>query len=180
MSWINAVNHFWFNELELDGWFRGEPRIDALIRERFADLRAELKKSPPSAGLLDANGLVAAVIVFDQFSRNLFRESSEAYATDTLALALACHAVDCEMDASLGLNQRQFLYMPFMHSENREMQVRSVRLFRRLGDPAPLGYAENHQAIIERFGRFPHRNGVLGRQSTAAEQEFLLNQPEYC
>lgn len=176
MSWINVVNEFWFDELGPRDWFGGGPGVDALIRERFGGLRENLKQYPPSAELLDANGSVATVIVFDQFSRNLFRGSAEAFATDSLALALASHATNTEMDAPLGLHQRQFLYMPFMHSENQDMQARSVELFRKLGDPELIGYATHHKAIIDRFGRFPHRNAVLGRQSTSAEEAFLVNE----
>src|SRR5450755_373719 len=104
MSWIEAVNHFWFDDLGPSDWFGGGPRIDAAIRERFGGLRDDLKNNPPSADHLDSNGLVAAVIVFDQFSRNLFRKSSEAYATDDLAMSLACRAVNVGLDASLDLH----------------------------------------------------------------------------
>jgi uncharacterized protein (DUF924 family) len=178
MSWISAVNQFWFDELGADDWFAGGPRIDAAIRERFGGLRDDLKKNPPSGDKLDSNGFVAAVLVFDQFSRNLFRKSSEAYATDSLALTLASRAVNSGLDASLGLPQRQFLYMPFMHSENPQKQALSVALFRRLGVAGPLSYAEHHKEVIERFGRFPHRNADLGRMSTAAELEFLRSKSE--
>jgi uncharacterized protein (DUF924 family) len=178
MSWIEAVNHFWFDDLGPGDWFGGGPSIDAAIRERFGGLRDELKNHPPGADHLDSNGLLAAVIVYDQFSRNLFRKSSEAYATDNLALSLACWAVNGGLDAALGLHQRHFLYMPFMHSENREMQARSVALFRPLGAEA-LRYAEHHQEVIERFGRFPHRNAVLGRESSADEREFLRKESDY-
>lgn len=175
-SWAGAVNEFWFNELQPRDWFGGAPRIDALIRERFGALRENLKHYPPSAELLDSMSLLAAVIVFDQFSRNIYRESAEAYSTDSLALALACHAVDDAMDAPLVPQQRHFLYMPFMHSENEEMQVRSIELFRALGDAELMRYAEHHKSVIERFGRFPSRNAVLRRQSTHAEEAFLLGE----
>jgi uncharacterized protein (DUF924 family) len=176
MSWINVVNEFWFHELGPRDWFNGGPGVDLLIRERFGGLRENLKQYPPGFELLDANGSVAAVIVFDQFSRNLFRGSAEAFATDSLALTLASHATNTKMDAPLGLHQRQFLYMPFMHSENRDTQARSVELFRELGDRELLSYATHHKAIIDLFGRFPHRNAVLGRQSTSAEEAFLANE----
>jgi uncharacterized protein (DUF924 family) len=176
MSWINVVNEFWFDELGPRDWFGGGPGIDVLIRERFGALRENLKRYPPSGDLLDANGFVAAVIVFDQFSRNLFRGSAEAFATDSLALALASRATSTEMDSPLGPYQRQFLYMPFMHSENRDMQARSLELFRKLGDLELMGYAAHHKEIIDRFGRFPHRNAALGRNSTSAEEAFLVNE----
>ncbi|HTD75036.1 MAG TPA: DUF924 family protein [Steroidobacteraceae bacterium] len=178
-SWVNAVNHFWFEDLRPVDWFGGGGRIDTEIRARFGALRDDLKNNPPQGEHLESDGLVAAVIVFDQFSRNLFRKSAEAYATDSLALAFACQAVERGLDAPLGLHQRQFLYMPFMHSENREMQERSVALFRQLGAPDLLGYAEHHCQVIERFGRFPHRNAVLERESTIDEEEFLRLEPEY-
>jgi uncharacterized protein (DUF924 family) len=178
-SWVTAVNQFWFEDLRPIDWFGGGARIDAEIRTRFGALRDDLKNNPPEGEHLESDGLVAAVIVFDQFPRNLFRKSPEAYATDSLALTLACQAVDHGLDAPLGLHQRQFLYMPFMHSENREMQERSVALFRQLGAPDLLGYAEHHSQVIERFGRFPHRNDVLGRESTIDELEFLSSEPEY-
>jgi uncharacterized protein (DUF924 family) len=179
MTWINAVNQFWFEDLGPNDWFGGGPRIDTAIRERFGGLRDDLKKNPPCGEQFDSRGLVAAVIVFDQFSRNLFRKSAEAYATDYLALTLASSGVNRGLDASLGLHQRQFLYMPFMHSEDSKMQAHSVALFRRLGDAELLGYAEHHQAVIKRFGRFPHRNIVLRRQSTALEREFLRSEAEF-
>lgn len=173
MTWIDTVNRLWFEELDPKDWFSARPEIDEMIRERFADLHAALKREPPDATQLSAEGHVAAVIVFDQFSRNLFRGSAETYATDDLALALAMHAVERGFDASVSSRQRQFLYMPFMHSEDRAMQVRSVELFRANGDSDPLGYAEHHRGIVDRFGRFPHRNEILGRTSTEAERNFL-------
>jgi uncharacterized protein (DUF924 family) len=178
-SWVNAVNHFWFEDLRPVDWFGGGGRIDTEIRARFGALRDDLKNNPPQGEHLESDGLVAAVIVFDQFSRNLFRKSAEAYATDPLALGFACQAVERGLDAPLGLHQRQFLYMPFMHSENRDMQEHSVALFRQLGAPDLLGYAEHHRQIIGRFGRFPHRNAVLERESTIDEEEFLRTEPEY-
>ncbi len=173
MTWIDTVNHFWFEELEPKDWFSARREIDEKIRESFADLHAALEREPPDAAQLSAEGHVAAVIVFDQFSRNLFRGSVETYATDGLALALAMHAVERGLDASLSSFQRQFLYMPFMHSEDRAMQARSVALFRANGDSDQLGYAEHHKGVVDRFGRFPHRNQILGRTSTEAERTFL-------
>ena len=175
-SWVNAVDEFWFQELNSSDWFGGGPRIDALIRERFGGLRESLKHAPPVAELLDARGLVAAVVVFDQFSRNLFRGSAESYATDSLALALASFAVNNAMNESLDLDHRHFLYMPFMHSESQAMQAQSMKLFLELGDAELTGYATQHKAVIDSFGRFPSRNAALGRESTAAEEAFLLKE----
>ncbi len=189
MSWIDTVIRYWFGELGPRDWFSARPEVDRTIDERFAGLHAALKHEPPDMEALSAAGHVATVLVFDQFSRNLFRGSAETYATDGLALVFggsaetyatdglalvfATHAVDRSLDASLDAGQRQFLYMPFMHSEDRAMQARSVQLFRALADPDVLRYAVHHAGIVERFGRFPHRNEILGRTSTEAEREFL-------
>lgn len=177
MSWQESVIRFWFDELGQDDWFSARPEVDAAIRARFGELHAALKQDPPDLDALDAEGHVAAVIVFDQFSRNLFRRSAEAYATDGLALALARHAVDNGLDESLGPGQRQFLYLPFMHSEDRAMQGRSVALFARL--PDVVRYAEHHKSVVDRFGRFPHRNAMLGRPSTEAELAFLRDESPF-
>ncbi len=133
VSWVKAVNQFWFDDLGPNDWFGGGARIDAEIRARFGGLHDDLRNNPPDGEHLEPDGLVAAVVVFDQFSRNLFRNSPDAYATDSLALTLASQAVDRGVDAILGLHQRQFLYMPFMHSERWDMQSRSIALFRQLG-----------------------------------------------
>jgi uncharacterized protein (DUF924 family) len=173
LAWIDAVNHFWFHELKPTDWFSGRPEIDLRVRAVFAELRAELKRNPPAADSLSAAGHVAAIIVFDQFSRNLFRDSAEAYATDQIALLLAKHAIDRGLDSQLDLNQRHFLYMPFMHSEDRAEQARSLELFAKLNSADIFSYAKRHKEIIDRFGRYPHRNKVLARTSTPEEEEFL-------
>jgi uncharacterized protein (DUF924 family) len=179
MSWAEEVNRFWFDELSPVDWFSADPKVDAAIRERFGALHALLKAQPPVPESLDAGALVAAVVVFDQFSRNLFRQSPEAYATDAAALKLACHAVDAGVDRTLETRQRQFLYMPFMHSEDPATQARSVELFTDLGIAEQIGYAVRHKRIIDRFGRFPHRNAFLGRTSTTEEIEFLRTEPPF-
>lgn len=176
--WIDIVNRYWFQELGPKDWFSARAEVDRQIRERFADLHAVLERAPPDAQRLSAEGHVAAVIVFDQFSRNLFRGSPETYATDDIALALAIDAVDRGLDASLDSRRRQFLYMPFMHSEDRAMQARSVHLFRAIGDADVLRFAEHHKGIVDRFGRFPHRNEILGRTTTEAERDFLRQSPD--
>ena len=176
-SWADDVLRFWFEELSEADWFRSDPQLDDKIRARFGELYAALKAQPPVPGELDASTLLAAVIVFDQFPRNIFRRSPEAYATDALALELARYAVATGMDRALATKQRHFLYLPFMHSEHREMQAESVRLVSALGIPDGLKYADHHRGVVERFGRFPHRNAILGRQSTPEEIEFLKSEP---
>lgn len=179
LPWSDSVNNFWFHVLAPEDWFSAAPRVDAAIQKRFTSLHARLTRDPPSPAALDAHGHLAAVIVLDQFSRNLHRASRKAYANDDIALDLAMDAVDRKLDAALTKAERQFLYMPFMHSEDRAMQSRSVALFTKLGNPEALKFAKKHCRIIHRFGRFPHRNKVLGRTSTDAEIDFLRTDPGF-
>ena len=173
MRWIGDVLHFWFGELAPEDWFSGAAALDARIGARFAALRQALKESPPPKEALNVDGHLASVIVFDQFSRNLFRGRAEAFATDSLALAYASNAVEREMDATMEPPRRHFLYMPFMHGEEMALQDRSVALFTRLGQADLLSYAEQHRSVIARFARFPARNEALGRASSQAENEYL-------
>lgn len=175
--WIPQVLNFWFEQLEPAAWFSGAPELDDIIWERFGDLRQELKATPPDPADLDAAGHVAAVIVFDQFSRNMFRRSAEAFAADPLALALAEDAIARNLDLALHPREQQFLYMPFMHAEDRALQARCVELFSKLGIPGVVEFAEQHKAVIDRFGRFPHRNKALKRESTPEEIAFLNAKP---
>lgn len=175
--WIPQVLNFWFEQLEPAAWFSGAPELDDIIWDRFGDLRQELKASPPDPADLDAAGHVAAVIVFDQFSRNMFRRSAEAFAADPLALALAEDAIARNLDLALHPREQQFLYMPFMHAEDPALQARCVELFSKLGIPGVVEFAEQHKAVIDRFGRFPHRNKALKRESTPEEIAFLNAKP---
>lgn len=175
--WIPQVLNFWFEQLEPAAWFSGAPELDDIIWDRFGDLRQELKASPPDPADLDAAGHVAAVIVFDQFSRNMFRKSAEAFAADPLALALAEDAIARNLDLALHPREQQFLYMPFMHAEDPALQARCVELFSKLGIPGVVEFAEQHKAVIDRFGRFPHRNKALKRESTPEEIAFLNAKP---
>lgn len=178
-GWAEDVLRFWFTELRPEDWFSGSAEVDAAIRARFGSLHQALQASPLLPSGLDARSLLAAVIVFDQFSRNLFRRSVTAYATDARALELARYAVATGMDRSLKEQERYFLYMPFMHSEDRTMQAESVRLFGELGVADGAKWARHHQGIVERFGRFPHRNAIFGRTSTPEELEFLRTEPSF-
>jgi uncharacterized protein (DUF924 family) len=177
VGWVDDVLHFWFEELSPKDWFLGSTHVDDKCRSRFGDIYAALKADPPAPESADARTLLAAVIVFDQFSRNIFRKTPQAYATDASALAMARHAVTSDKQRSLPEMQRYFLYMPFMHSEELTAQAESVRLFNELGVPDGVKYARHHHDIVARFGRFPHRNSILGRQSTAEELEFLQTEP---
>jgi uncharacterized protein (DUF924 family) len=171
-EWVSQVIRYWFEELRPEAWFRTDARVDAAIRERFASLHDEVAQLRPEQ-LATPLECLAAVIVLDQFSRNMFRGSPRSFASDPLALSISQHAIAAGLDLQLDRRQRWFLYMPFQHCEDRAVQARSVELFTQLGDRENLGYARRHQEIIDRFGRFPHRNAVLGRESTPEEAEFV-------
>lgn len=171
-DWVEQVIHYWFAELPPAAWFRKDERVDSAIRERFGALHEEVARVHAQQ-LATPLQCLAAVIVLDQFSRNMFRGSPHAFATDRLALSIAQHAIAAGLDQQLDSQQRWFLYMPFQHSEDRAAQARSIELFTQLRDRENLGYAQRHKEIIDRFGRFPHRNEVLGRVSTAEELQFM-------
>ena len=168
-----AVLAFWFGEAAPRQWFARDDAFDATIRERFGALHEGLAKGVPAQWLGDPASRLAAVIVLDQFSRNLHRGSPASYAQDEAALALARMAVARGDDGPLQPVERQFLYMPFMHSETLADQDECVRLMEGLGLEDALDAARRHRAIIARFGRFPHRNAVLGRETTPEEEAFL-------
>lgn len=172
-GWVDDVLHFWFEELSEQDWFSSSARVDDQCRSRFGDDYEALQAEPLDAKSADARTLLAAVIVFDQFPRNIFRKTPQAYATDAKALGLARHAVESGKDKSLPPQQRHFLYLPFMHSEQLQAQEQSLRLFDELGIADGVKYARHHHDIVARFGRFPHRNAILGRRSTPEELEFL-------
>lgn len=171
------VLKFWFEQTEPDQWFEKDPTFDASIRERFLGLHEILVSRGNNDLLTDAQTALAAVVVLDQMSRNMFRHAPRAFAADPQALWLAEAAIARGFDAGLTKDQRMFLYLPFQHAEDRQVQVRAVALMTCLGDPELQKWAEAHRAIVDRFGRFPHRNRVLGRISTPEESEFL-KQPD--
>lgn len=176
-DWIDDVLRFWFDELKPKDWWAGTPAVDTRVRERFALLLDSLIEKPPAPAALDARGHVAGVIVFDQFSRQLHRGGPLAFANDAIARSLTRDAVDRGLDAALAPPQRQFLYMPLMHSESVDDQLRSIALFTTLGVDGGLRSAEDHRRTIDRFGRFPYRNAALGRPSTDEERRFLAEYP---
>lgn len=170
--WVDDVLQFWFRDVEPKDWFSKNDRLDARIRERFESLHESLASR--AIDVPDTpRGYLAAAIVLDQFSRNLYRGSPKAFATDARALELAQAALDRDYDRALSTTERKFLYMPFMHSEDRAMQARCVELFAQIEDAEALRYAIEHRDIVDRFGRFPHRNEILGRAATPEEAEFM-------
>ena len=170
---IDEVLAFWFAELGPDDWFGGGDEVDDRIRERFLALHEALGHDVPASWRATARGMLAAVIALDQFPRNLYRGDPRAFATDPMALALATEAIERGLDRTMTKDERQFLYLPFEHSEDPDVQARSVELFASLDDEDTLGYAVRHKEIVDRFGRFPHRNEALGRESTPEELAFL-------
>ena len=178
------VLDFWFGRKEdpahgefRDEWFRKDEAFDAEVTDRFGDLYKDAAAGKLDDWRDDPEGNLALVIVLDQFPRNMFRGDARTHATDAKALETAKYAMERALDRELPPFQRMFLYMPLMHSENVEDQRRSVELFEGLaaedGGPDVTEYAVGHREIVERFGRFPHRNAILGRETTPEEAEFL-------
>jgi uncharacterized protein (DUF924 family) len=172
-TWIEDVLNFWFEQTKPDQWFRNDPAFDTSVRESFLGLHEDLMSRGSIDLVVDAQTALAAVIVLDQMSRNMFRGMARAFAADQQALWVAEAAIAQGFDVGLTKEQRMFLYLPFEHSEDRRSQARSVALTASIGDPELTKWAEAHQAIVDRFGRFPHRNSILGRTSTPEEIEFL-------
>jgi uncharacterized protein (DUF924 family) len=174
-AWVTEVLHFWFDELAEAQWFAKSDGIDAQIRSRFLSLHQWLVAHEGCVAATP-RALLAAVIVLDQFSRNLFRGTPRLFAADPVARSLSRSAISQGFDMAMKEQERLFLYMPFEHSEDREDQALAVKLIARLGNEAWTRDAIAHQAIIDRFGRFPHRNAILNRHSSA-DEVLLLQEP---
>jgi uncharacterized protein (DUF924 family) len=168
MAWQDEILGYWFG-LDKAQYWKADPALDADIRERFLALWEKERENVAEAFLGSARDAVAAIILFDQLPRNMFRGHADQFSTDPLALAIARGAVYRQLDEAMSPAERGFLYMPFQHSEDIADQRRSVALFTALGDHDQLGFARKHHDVIERFGRFPHRNAILGRAPRPAE-----------
>jgi uncharacterized protein (DUF924 family) len=168
-----AVLDFWFRETEPEKWFKRDDAFDATVRARFADLHARATAGDCDGWAATPRGCLALVVLLDQFPRNMFRGEPPSFATDAAACALTKLALDRGFDADLSLREKQFLYMPLQHSEDAADQALSVERNGATGDAELLKYAEAHKRIVDRFGRFPHRNDVLGRATTPEEAGFL-------
>ncbi len=168
---------FWFSEGAKAKWFVRDDTFDAELRRRFGPLLAEARLGKLTHWADSPDGALARIILLDQVSRNVYRDTPEAFAADALALAGAKDAIAKGHDLRVAAEMRIFFYVPFEHSENLADQDESVALCEALGDDNYLDYARRHRAIIARFGRFPHRNAILGRSSTPEEIEFL-KQPD--
>lgn len=180
MELERRIHEFWFGAPgspehgnKREAWFKANDVFDAEIRALFLDDFKAAARGDLDAMADQATGALALIILLDQFPRNLFRGSARAFATDPKALSIADATVARGFDQTLSIIERTFVYLPYEHSERMEDQDRSVALYEALGDEESLDYAMQHRVIIERFGRFPHRNAVLGRVSTPEEEAFL-------
>ncbi|PNK61824.1 DUF924 family protein [Psychrobacter sp. FDAARGOS_221] len=171
------VLDFWFNDAHQPYWFAKDDEFDAKIRELFEDTLQQAKAGECAHWRETAQGAVAEIIVLDQFSRNLYRNSPQAFAQDGMALILAQQLLKRDDYQQLTEEQKRFGLIPFMHSESKKIHAQALTLFEELGDAVSLEFEIKHKYIIDRFGRYPHRNEVLGRDSTAEEIEFL-KQPD--
>ncbi len=180
MSVTEDILEFWFGDADVTqdcearaAWFKADPDFDAEIESRFAErARAAAGGECDNWGEMPS-GSMALCVLLDQFPRNLYRGSGEAFATDAKARQIASAALERGHDQVVAPTKRSFLYLPFMHSENIDDQIRSVELYRALGNEGNLRYALDHHYVISRFGRFPTRNAALGRDTTPEEAVFL-------
>jgi uncharacterized protein (DUF924 family) len=170
----SEVLAFWFKGRGFKDWFFSkEPGFDAEVRKKFLATYEAVVRGETADWRKTAKGRLAEIIVLDQFSRNMFRGTPDMYRYDALALALAQEAIRAGADKGLSNDECMFMYLPFEHSESRVIQKQSVKLFKQIWSKEDMKYAIDHQQIVERFGRFPHRNAILGRTSTAAEKKFM-------
>jgi uncharacterized protein (DUF924 family) len=167
------VIDFWFVQIEPGQWWRQDDEFDRRVAREFGAVHARAVQCELYAWRGQPLGRLAEIIVLDQFSRNIHRSTARAFAADPLALALAQEAVAAQAAAALEPRQRAFLYMPFMHSESGPIHELAVGLFSEAGLESNLAFELRHKAIIDRFGRYPHRNSILGRTSSEEEREFL-------
>ncbi|MGA1849957.1 DUF924 family protein [Sphingobium yanoikuyae] len=168
-DWAAALLDFWFNQVGEEGWYSHDPALDQHCIDRFAVLWSEKRTLPPESFLDRADDALAAVLLFDQLPRNMFRGQAQAFATDPIAREVARGAIALGYDIQIGGAGRLFFYMPFQHSEDLADQELSLSLFEGTGDARSLDFARQHHATIARFGRFPHRNAALGRTTLPAE-----------
>lgn len=177
-SEYRPVIDFWFRELTPPQWFmEGGPELDDRVRTRFGALVEAARHGALDHWAATPRGRLALIILLDQFPRHVFRDTPEAYASDAKAQALAAEGIEGGMDEQLNFAERQFFYMPLMHAEDVDLQALSLERYESLRDSAEavLGFASGHRRTVYRFGRFPHRNKVLGRASSPEEDAFLAS-----
>lgn len=169
----NGVISFWFKEIKPSQWWAKDDEFDQLIKRKFSDIHDRATKCELFEWRDTPKGRLAEIIVLDQFSRNMFRGTPKAFAQDQMALILAQEAISLGVDRQLESKERGFMYLPLMHSESIVIHEAAEVLYRKHGDSSNLKFELNHKHIIEKFGRYPHRNEILGRTSTDEETAFL-------
>ncbi|MBX2835970.1 MAG: DUF924 domain-containing protein [Gammaproteobacteria bacterium] len=179
INWFQDILDFWFKELEPKQWYSGSNELDTIIKQRFEPTVLALAKELPVETETNPHAALAAVIALDQFSRNIYRKSAAAFANDATATQLARATYEREHHKAMDGHELQFLFMPFMHSENIDDQNFGVERFTELGNENTVKYAIEHRDVIKQFGRFPHRNTALSRSSTAEEIEYLKEANTY-
>ena len=164
---------FWFEDIKKSQWWIKDEKFDQLLVEKFSEVHDKAIKCELFEWRQNAEGCLAEIIILDQFSRNMFRGSALSFAYDSLALALSQQAIVAGIDRLLEPAKRSFLYLPFMHSESSEIHKVAMGLFENNGNQSSMDFEIRHKNIIDRFGRYPHRNEVLGRTSSPEEIAFL-------
>ncbi len=167
------VLKFWFEDISSKQWWAVDPAFDDLIREKFEGLLQQAASGELYSWRLEARGRLAEIIVLDQFSRNMYRNTARAFSQDPMALVLAQEAISLKVQHQLSPVERSFLLLPYMHSESSAIHAVAEQLYREFAPPVNLDFELRHKSIIDRFGRYPHRNAILGRTSTFEEIEFL-------
>ncbi|WP_144208901.1 DUF924 family protein [Shewanella donghaensis] len=173
MDKVNSVIDFWFKEIDPTQWFKKDLQFDLLITSRFGKLHRQAVAGELWLWRQSPQGRLAEIIVLDQFSRNIYRDKANAFSADPMSLALAQEALSRSDDTLLTAVERTFLYMPYMHSESLEIHQQALKLFKNNGLESNYQFELKHLKIIEEFGRYPHRNSLLNRDSTAEELAFL-------
>jgi uncharacterized protein (DUF924 family) len=168
-----GVLTFWFEELGPKEWWSSGPEVDARIRQRYLGLLQRAAQGELYAWRSRPHGRLAEIIVLDQFSRNIYRDRAESYSQDAMALVLAQEAVAAQAHEPLSLTERAFLLIPYMHSESKVVHLQGEILYREFAPQDNYEFEVRHKVIIDRFGRYPHRNEIMGRTSTPEELEFL-------
>lgn len=166
---------YWYSDRIRRHWFSSTPELDEEIRRRYEALWARAGRGELDAWLSTADGCLALIILMDQFPLNMFRGEARSFSTEARSIEVARQALDQGFDKLISADRLSFMYMPFMHSEQAEHQALAVRLFEASGLKSNLAFAKHHRDIISRFGRFPHRNHMLGRESTAEELAYLAS-----
>jgi uncharacterized protein (DUF924 family) len=175
---IDTILNYWFEETTGKQKFTKDPEFDAKVKQRFEETYWDIINGKTNSWRTTPEGRLAEIIVLDQFARNMFRNDKQAFAGDALALTLARDARNVGADKEVEENRRTFFYMPYMHSESKEAHIEALAIFKEVGGKN-LKYEIKHKAIIDRFGRYPHRNKLLGRNSTQEEISFLKDNPGF-